>query len=302
MPARLLTVSMQYRLAFMLISMSTCWLSSSYASEKVSLRWQYKDGREFVYQIQEQTTLGSERIGLKEKLTCDLRVKCTRTSAKETELSVMIERIQLSVTGDVGNGAVKVEVDTRDGTSTGSGSQGLREHFSTIVGSVISLRIDERGRAGQPKLEEALVEKLRGNGAKELAGFFGDPVSPVGIMRRLHAMFIVLPEEDVTDGDTWDHADKWDALDYADIVFKSQYNYIGSGERSGTHRVGLKAEETMSMSSSPDIKSEGKVIGEFLFDAVDGCLEQATVTCKHVDFFESIIRISRTPTGERPTR
>ena len=76
---------------------------------------------------------------------------------------------------------------------------------------------------------------------------------------------MVLPEESVGLDDAWNHAIEWDAMHYGQLAFKSHYTYVGSGERAGTHKLQLKADETISMSSREDQKMQGKVSGEYLF-------------------------------------
>ena len=68
-------IAAQFAFALTLACSALFWLSRSYAAEKASLRPQYDAGQELIYKLEEQTTLGTEQQGLRQTLTCDVRVK-----------------------------------------------------------------------------------------------------------------------------------------------------------------------------------------------------------------------------------
>jgi hypothetical protein len=283
----------RYTLALALTCLAACWPSPSYAAEKVSLRAQYKAGQELAYQLVEQTTLGSEELGLKETLTCDLRLKCISSNPQETQLAIVFDRIQFSASGDVGGGDFKVAVDTKEKRGTGSGAPALQEYFSAIVGAEIRTRIDARGRADQPTVPEPLLELFRGNNAKELAGFFYDPVSNVGLSRRLYALLVVRPEGDVAPDDAWDQTLEWDALYRGQLQCKLHYTYVGTPQPAGLHKLRMNGDETISNAAKPEDKTDGKLSGEYELSSNDGTLEQAALTYDLADFCKTTLRICR---------
>jgi hypothetical protein len=276
-------------------------LSAGTAYGQSSLRWNLQADDVHLYRIVEEARLGTGQRGLTEKLVLDTTWTVVNAEADLWEIAVTFDRIQFTASGDVGSGPLEVAYDSTDQRARGRGSEALKELFKAITRSQVQVKLDTFGHMTDPELPQELSEQFRGNASRELAGFFGDTVSIIGLKRSVHSVAVPLPEDVVSADDTWTHEYKLDVAlgELTAISGIATYTFLGPRREVSIVRIREQAEEELEL--APNGRAgvpPREVSGSIEFDASAGLLLHRTSTRKQGNSSEVKTTVERKPPRE----
>jgi hypothetical protein len=265
------------------------------------LRWKLEKGIVLRYRIEEEAKLGSDKRGLTEKLVMETSWIVTEAQDDTWQIAVKVERIRFTASGDVGGGKFEVVYDSSDKSAKGHGAKALSELFNAIVDCKIQLKLDSLGKITDPELPKNLVNQFNQNASVELAGFFGDTVSMIGLKRSLYLVAVPLPEGTVSAGDKWKHEFKLKLAQgfLTGISDAATYSYLGreSGRDGPEEKIRVQSqEEVASTRKGQEGSRKSEANGVAYFDNSNGFLAKRTSTRKQGNFVTiktTVERISR---------
>ncbi len=273
---------------------------------QVTLRWKLAKGQSLRYSIEETTKLGGADRGLTEKLTLDTTWTVTDDVEGGWQVGVRIDRVRFTASGDMGlGGAFEVKHDTKEGTAEGKGQRALADLFSAMAGAELTFQMDRRGRITDLRLPQKLAEHFGAVAARELAGFFFDPVSDLGLVRRLTLVVLNFPEAGVDLGGRWNHEAELHLPSTAMLSQAFTYTYRGINDGDGKltgQRVSVEVDERITTKPPKRAKLEipGKITGDALFDGTGGRLLEARLRLRQEDFRDSTLIITLDERDRRP--
>jgi hypothetical protein len=266
------------------------------AQDGSNLRWKLKPGQVLQYRIEEEARLGTEERGLKAKL---LMETTWTVDDSRTQFAVKVDRIRFTSSGDVGNGPFEVVYDSADKTAKGQGAKALAALFDTIVGSVAQIKMERHGGLTGLELSKEVNNRFGERAAAELAGFFGETVSPVGLTRRLALVGVPLPDKEVSSGQIWKQGYTFNLgrgpLKSISGVATYGYFVVDGDENKPIATIRTQAEETLNVEGvdRPDVPKT-RVTGIIHFDRSSGSLLKRVSTRKHGSFMEITTSVERT--------
>jgi hypothetical protein len=263
--------------------------------DKAMLRWKLKPGQVLQYRIEEDARLGTEEKGLKAKLVMETT---WTVDDSRTQFAVKVESIRFTSSGDVGNGPFEVVYHSAEKTAKGQGAKALAALFDAIVGSVAQIKMERHGGLTGLELSEEVKKRFGERAAAELAGFFGEIVSPVGLTRRLALVGVPLPDKEVSSGQIWKQGYTFNLgrgpLKSISGVGTYGYFVADGDENKSIATIRTQAEETLNVEGvdRPDVPKT-LATGIIHFDRSSGSLLKRVSTRKHGTFMEITTSVER---------
>jgi len=253
-------------------------LGASAVEAATTLRWKFREGETLRYQTDQKTSTKGKDPDGKEitqglTLTIDLAwaVKAVEPSGAAT-ITQTVDRIRTTATLPFG----KVSFDSKE---SGDAAGPAGPIFKMMVGSEVTFRMTPRGEIVDVKLSDKLMAALKGD---EVAGAQGQ-FSEVGLKNMVMQMGLILPEEGLDPGGTWNRKLAIPAGPSGQTRDVDQtFTYRGPDPASPSKAEGIDL-STGFEPIKPDpnvpisVKSE-QARGRYQFDNVAGRIESSTLT------------------------
>jgi hypothetical protein len=268
------------------------------AQSESMLRWKLEIGKVLHYRIQEEARFGSDEQGLTEKLVMETTWTVTAAQADVWQITVRVDRIRFTCSGNIFGEGFEVAYDSSDNTAQGRGAEALSELFDVIVGCDIQLTLDSLGSISDPKLPENLVDQFNQTASAELAGFFGDTVSMVGLKRAIFLVGLPLREAEVSAGSDWKHEYKLKLGQGLLTGNSGVTTYSSLGRESGSgltlEKIGVQSQEELLFTQKGKSESlKREVDGVAYFDHSNGSLFKRTSKRKQGTFMHMKTTVER---------
>ncbi len=244
------------------------------------LRWKFSPGETLQVSFMQSAnteTVGAgmpTTIGIVMTMEMTWRVSAVAEDGSAT-MTQSFDRLTMSMkTGDV----AAVDFDSA-AEPTSAEAKAIAATVGPLIGATFQLVMSQRGEIRDVKIAET-VEKAVASGTPDgLQALF----SPAGISRVLRQSVVVLPEQPVTAGDTWQTTHDVESP-LGVLQQLSVYSYAGASEQGGRQLEQIKVDSTLLV--KPDaaqaktaIKSQSQS-GQLWFDRQRGRLSSSQVVQK----------------------
>lgn len=198
-------------------------------ADAATLRWKFRPNETLRYAIETRTVLS-------DKFANGQELKTTTTQAVEmswavrsvnadgsAEMTLTIDRVADKVDGPRG----KIEFDSKSGQEPqGAIAGSLANLYKSVIGQAIPFRLSARGEPSGLKVPEKMADSLRQAGPAAAAS---SPLfSEEGLRNLIGLTTLVVPQEDLAAGKTWNHEEKQTAPDGTTLTLATTYTYQGT--------------------------------------------------------------------------
>lgn len=255
------------------------WLLGA-GADASTLRWKFKPGEVLRYESN-QTTVSKgkdpsgQEVGQTLTLTMDLTWNVKEVDSRGfATLTQTIDRIRTTATMPYG----KFSIDSKE-NSDAAGLAGPL--FKMLIGAEFTFKMNPQGELSDIKLSDKLLANLRGD--NEPAGAQGQ-FSEAGLKNMLTQMGVVLPQDEVNTGKTWNRKLAIPAGPNGQTrEIEQTYTLKGSEASDKPFDAIDMATKFVPIAADPNIPVTIKTqeaTGRFLFDNVNGRIDSSKVTEK----------------------
>jgi|SRR5579864_1541212 len=254
-------------------------LAATDARAQATLRWQYRPGETFHYQVDQKANSKASVGGqsFESAMSQTIETSWTVKSVQDgtADLSVKIDRLRLTMDTPV----EKVAYDSRDGKQpAGQIGQMLGPIFEVMVGSEFTFKMNELGEVTDVKVPEKLVSVIKS--MPQLASM-GGQFSEEGLKQQFTQATIVLPKEAISRGKSWTKRVSLPSPVGA-MVLDNDYTYEGQNNQ-GIEKIDVKITLEVKPAEGGQLQLNVKsqdAKGTFLFDNSKGRLSESSITRK----------------------
>ena len=259
---------------FALILFSGLGVATAIAQSEMLLRWSLKQGDKFDIEMAQQATQELNLGGPQSiETNFTMRMSMTVDAVRENEFDVTqtIDSVKLSME----SAFMSFDYDSATGEVPEGQAAMIVEGLKPMVGLSVKQTINHRGETTSVEINEDKLAELEAN---QIAGQF---VSKDSFKQMLSANGLILPEEAISQGDTWTSSFE-NAASGMKFKTDSTFTLAGTETVDGKELAKITADQTMSTVSDDDaqvaiqLKSQ-KSEAVFLFDNLAGRLTSATV-------------------------
>ena len=186
-----------------LLALAVFAITDLRADAQTKLRYQFKAGEKLPYELEQKMKMamnvGGQNIEMNMTQNVDL-IWDVKSVDKDGKASMVqrFDRIRFVMEGPMG----KIEFDSKDEKeSDDPAAKLITPVFKAMAGAEFTLDMDRRGVLSNVKTPEKLVEALKG--AAAVPGL-GNMFSEEGVKHLVTQSGLVLPEEGVTKGKSWE--------------------------------------------------------------------------------------------------
>jgi hypothetical protein len=248
------------------------------AQAQTLLRYKFKPGEKLRYQMEQKmnmvmTVTGREvTADMTQTIDMSWEIKSVDQNGK-AKMTQKFDRVRFTMNGPPPIG--KVEYDSKEGTMPAGPFGPI---FKAMAGAEFSAVMDPRGKVSDVKAPEKLAEvfkKLPGSGA-------GEMLSEEGLKHMISQSGIILPEEAVAKGKSWEQ--KVDMkMPFGKIDVRNTFTYEGPTTRGGAKLEQIAIQPKANLEADPNAAIKLKLNsqeakGTAYFDNAAGRLAESGMT------------------------
>jgi Family of unknown function (DUF6263) len=243
------------------------------ARADTQLRWKFHPGDKTRYEMTMAMTqeMKSGDMPLEVKMTQIMEMTWEVKDVSEDGDATMnqtIDRVRMEMTLPT-PGQAPIKYDSQQGSGA-PGTEMLGKIFDAMVGKPFVVKVTPLGTVKEMKAPEGMLAAFK-NTPLQGTGIFSED----GLKQMISQSMMPVPEQDVSEGTTWDQSSELQTPPFGKQVTKTEYKFVGQQERDGKKLdkidVTLNAKFEPTADAQTKLKlTSNKAGGEVLWDNTAG--------------------------------